>query len=76
MAYVSLMGRNWLTELHLDWKTVHAMSLSHSLEDVPEQNKEIFQKSLGKIKGVKANLHVDTQVKPLYFKAYSVPFAL
>ena len=52
------------------------MSLSHSLEDVLEQNKEIFQKSLGKIKGVKAKLHVDTQVKPLYFKACSVPFAL
>ena len=52
------------------------MNLSHSLEDVLEQNKEIFQKSLGKIKGVKAKLHVDTQVKPLYFKACSVPFAL
>ena len=64
----SLMGRNWVTELRLDWKTVHAMSLSHSLEDVLE-NKEIFQKGLGKIKGVEAKLHVDTQVKPLYFKA-------
>ena len=44
----SLMGRNWLTELCLDWKTVHAMSLSHSLEDVLEQNKEIISKGLGK----------------------------
>ena len=72
----SLMGQNWLSELRLDWKTVHAMSISHSLEDVLEQNKEIFQKGLGKIKDVEAKLHVDTQIKPLYFKAHSVPFAL
>ena len=72
----SLMGRNWLTELRLDWKTVYAMSLSHSLEEVLEQNKEIFQKGLGKIKGVEAKLHLDTQVKPLYFKVRSVLFAL
>ena len=52
----SLMGQNWLTELRLNWKTVHAMSLRLSLEDVLELNKEIFQKGLGKIKGVEAKL--------------------
>ena len=72
----SLIGRNWLTELCLDWRAVHTISLSHSLEGILEQNKEIFRQGLGKIKGVEANLHVDTQAKPLYFKARSVPFAL
>ena len=72
----SLIGRNWLTELRLDWKAVHAISLNHSLESILEQNKEIFQQGLGKIKGIEAKLHVDTQAKPLYFKARSVPFAL
>ena len=71
-----MIGRNWLTELRIDWRAVHAISLSHSLEGILEQNKEIFQQGLGKIKGVEANLHVDTQAKPLYFKARSVPFAL
>ena len=37
----SLIGRNWLTELRLDWRAVHAISLSHSLEGTLEQNKEI-----------------------------------
>ena len=72
----SLIGRNWLTELRLDWKAVHAISLSHSLEGVLEQNREVFQQGLGKIKGIEAKLHVDTQAKPLYFKARSVPLAL
>ena len=71
----SLIGQNWLTELHLDWKAVHAISLNHSLESILEQSKEIFQQGLGKIKGIEAKLHVDTQAKQLYFKARSVPFA-
>ena len=72
----SLIGRNWLTQLRLDWKAVHAISLNHSFESILEQNKEIFQQGLGKIKGIEAKLHVDTQAKLLYFKAHSVPFAL
>ena len=39
-------------------------------------SREVFQQGLGKIKGIEAKLHVDTQAKPLYFKACSVPFAL
>ena len=65
-----------LTELHLDWEAVHAISLNHSLESILEQNKEIFQQGLGIIKGIEAKLHVNTQTKPLYFKACSVPFTL
>ena len=72
----SLIGQNWLTEVSLDWKAVHAISLSQSLEGILEQNKEIFRKGLGKIKGIEAKLYVNTQAKPLYFKACSVPFAL
>ena len=72
----SLIDRNWLTELRLDWKAVHAISLNHLLESILEQNKEIFQQGLYKIKGSEAKLHVNTQAKPLYFKARSVPFVL
>ena len=57
---LSLIVLNWLTELRLDWKAVDVMSLTHSLEGVLEQNREIFQQGLGKIKGVEAKLHVDT----------------
>ena len=36
----SLIGQNWLTELHLDWRAVHAICLSHSLEGILKQNKK------------------------------------
>ena len=56
----SLIWRNWLTKLRLDRRAVHAISLSHLLEGILEQNKEIFQQGLDKIKGMEVNLHVDT----------------
>ena len=68
-----MIGRNWLTELHLEWRAVNAISLSHSFEGILEQNKETFQQGLRKIKGLEANLHLDTQAKPLYFNS---PFTL
>ena len=46
-------------------------SLSHSLEGILEQNKELFQQGLGKIKGIETSLHVGTQEG-----SFSVPFAL
>ena len=64
------------TELHLDWRTVYAISSSHSLEGILEQKKEVFKQGLSKVKSVDANLQVDTQAKPLYLKACSVPFTL
>ena len=71
----NLIGRNWLTELKLDWKVVHSIN-TNSIQQVVEKNKEVFQQGLGKIEGVQAKLHVDPQAKPLYFKAHSVPYAL
>ena len=71
----NLIGRNWLTELKLDWKVVHSIN-TNSIQQVVEQNKEVFQQGLRKIEGVQAKLHVDSQARPLYFKARSVPYAL
>ena len=48
----------------------------NSVEQVVEQNREVFQQGLGKTEGVQAKLHLDTQAKPLYFKDCSVPYAL
>jgi len=52
----NLNGQNWLTKLHLNWKTVHSITLNHSLEDVLELNRELFQQGLGMIEGVQAKL--------------------
>ena len=72
----NLIGQNWLAELHLDWREVNTICECYSLNPILERNQEVFQPRLGLVKDVKAKLYVDTDARPLFFKARSVPYAL
>ena len=61
----SLMGRNWLTEIHIDWKgifSVHASENSISpqvnqqLHTTIQSHSDLFKDELGTIKGISAKL--------------------
>ena len=41
----SLVRWNWLRELRLDWRAVHAISLNHSLTCILEEHKKNFNKA-------------------------------
>ena len=45
----SLMGRNWLKEVTLDWHEIHCM-LSQSLQAVLDGHRAVFQEGLGRWK--------------------------
>ena len=72
----NLIGRNWLAELRLDWREINAISECHSLTPILDRNEAVFQPGLGLVKDVQAKLYVDTNARPLFFKARSVPYAL
>ena len=74
----SLLGRDWLKHLRLDWKEVHALSKHEegSLEYLLDKYAELFSEELGTIKTFCAELNVDPAAKPKFFKARTVPFAL
>lgn len=74
----SLLGRDWLKYLRLDWKEVHALSKFEegTLENLLDRYAEIFSEELGTIKSFCAELNVDPAVKPKFFKAHTVPFTL
>ena len=72
----SLLGRNWLTELRLNWKTTYQVRNSSALAAVLDDHKEIFRKELGTITCAKAEIHVDQQVPPSFHRPRPVPFAL
>jgi len=72
----NLIGRNWLAELHQDWKEVNAISDCQSVNPILECNGEVFQPGLGLVKDVEAKLYVDTDARLLFFKAHYVPYAL
>ena len=72
----SLLGRNWLTQLCLNWQEIFSVRTNHSLESLLKQHEGVFKDELGTLKGIEAKLHVDPQAKPLFYKARTVPFAL
>ena len=63
----SLMGRNWLHSIKLNWGSINKMS---------SKLDEVFQEELGVFKNVKATLHVRPDTTPKFCKPRSAPYAL
>ena len=57
----SLLGRNWLSELKLDWKDIYRVNKLNAskLLGILTDHKIVFQDELGTIEGEKARLLVD-----------------
>ena len=78
----SLLGRNWLNDIKLDWHSLFRTSeencpeIMRKLDIILDQNKNIFQPGLGKMKNTKIKIELKPDVKPKYCKARPVPYAL
>ena len=73
----SLLGRNWLQHLILDWAQLHQLrSPSLRLQDVLDRHAAVFKDELGTIQGAAAKIHMDSQAQPRFCKPRSVPHAL
>ena len=72
----NLLGRDWLAKLKLDWKQIFAVSKDRTLEEILEENKEVFKDELGCIASVKAKIYVEDNAVPKYCKARPLPYAL
>ena len=71
----SLMGRDWLSQIQLNWKQIHHIHTA-SLQAVLARYPAVFQKGLGTLKGYKAKIHVDPDAIPRFHRARSVPYAI
>ena len=75
----SLLGRDWLRELRLDWREIHAVTStlgSLTLQGLLEQHANVFRDELGTIRGVTAKLHVDPQARLRFYRPRPVPYAM
>ena len=73
----SLLGREWLRKLTLDWKTIGmAAQAPAAVDSLLQTYSEIFEDGLGTLKQFEARLHVKPGAQPKFHKARSVPFAL
>ncbi|MCY3927857.1 MAG: retroviral-like aspartic protease family protein [Acidobacteria bacterium] len=74
----SLLGRDWLSKIRLNWTelcTNHAC-YSLSLQDILDRNSSVFSPELGTLKGVTATIQLDASAKPSFCKARTVPYSL
>ena len=74
----SLLGRDWLSKIRLNWTELcnnHAC-YSLSLQDILDGNSSVFSPELGTLKGTTATIQLENSAQPRFCKARTVPYAL
>ena len=71
----NLIGRNWLQNICLNWKSIKRLA-KPNLEEVLNKYDDLFTDELGKLNGVTAKIYVDPSTKPIFCKARSVPYMI
>ena len=74
----SLLGRDWLQEIQLDWRAIHHVQRAPptGLQKILDQHTDVFKDELGCVKGVQASITIESQAQPRFCKPRRVPFAL
>ncbi len=71
----SIFGRNWLSKIILEWRTIH--SVAHSpIQALSDRYFSIFKEGLGTLQGYKAKIYIDPGATPKFCRAKNVPYAL
>ena len=72
----SLLGRDWLLAIKLDWSQLHHMTVPSALHQVLQKHASIFKDELGEVKGTTAKIHVNPQARLRFCKSHTVPYVL
>ncbi|XP_037560890.1 uncharacterized protein K02A2.6-like [Dermacentor silvarum] len=72
----SLMGRGWMKGLGIELRNVMDVKAITSVEGLVAEYASVFDDALGTFKGVSAKITIEENVKPRFFKARPVPFAM
>ena len=72
----SLIGRDWLHELKLDWMSIHSVRSKSKLQSLLQQYSAIFSEEAGKLEGVEAKIVIDPAIPPKFCRVHTVPNGL
>ena len=71
----TLMGRDWMSRIRLNWSEIHHLH-TPSLHALLSRFPSVFGPGLGTLKGYQAKIHVDPKAIPRFNPARTVPNAL
>ena len=61
----SLLGRDWLLKIKVDWGELnHLSDTNQQLDNLLNKHSQVFKEGLGLIKGTTAKLTIDTNAQP------------
>ena len=55
----NLLGRDWLTELRLDWKSIFTVGMPSTLQQVLDEHRDVFKEGLGEQREIRAKIYID-----------------
>ena len=70
----TLLGRNWLKAIMLNWQAIH-YTVHTGLTNTLDQYREVFEDGLGTFQGFEAHLEIDPNAQPRFNKARSIPYS-
>ena len=70
----SLLRRDWLSQLKLNWREINTL-MGVTIDEILAQHKEEFQEGLGILQGYSAKIHADPSARPKFCKSHSIPYA-
>lgn len=73
----TLLGRDWLEHIHIDWPRIHRLHSQpdQQVQQVLDRYSAVFSSEVGEIAGAPATLHVDSSKPPRFFNARPVPYS-
>ena len=71
----TLLGRDWLKYIKLDWKTIGSISREASISALLDKYEDVFAMGLGTICPFKASLSTTPDARPKFQKARPVPYS-
>jgi hypothetical protein len=72
----SLLGKNWLQKLKLDWGYIMNITIQKEVDELIRKYGNSFTDELGTIQGVSAKIHLKPDAQAKFCRARSVAFTL
>ena len=74
----NLLGRNWLTDIQIDWSMFMFKNndCTHLLSSIIEEFDEVFNDNPGVLKNVTVDFNIDVEEKPIFHKARQPPYSM